>query len=671
MLDKNPNNEKLDEYNPIEELELKKRKRLILMVSFIIIFIIIIVLIIVLTTKSGDTNSDSTDSSDPSDSNEPSKDPQEVPSNYMELQDNRGELEKIFSKMGEYKIDKKNIKLSESQKYNYFFFYPKKENQAQINEDTKYPIIIFLNNIGKSYEINEPIFNHLASYGFVVIANDDKNTSDGESIKEIKNNLEKLNNNENFILYHRLDLNNIGISCHDQSIISLLKITNDISLRQKIKSVFCAAPLSQKDILLKKHYDFYRNMTFKNIFLITPLKDNLFPEPKAFINIIMEIPRNTYEKALVSMRNITTRDNILWKADSYHTAWYLSTLKNNETANKIFNATKGEISRNTIWNNTKIRSEKQILQGDAAIYIADNFRDYVNNDENTLEKKYGEKGSYSYGTYEVLCDPNLDKCLKNGFFNYKIYYPLELTHNDKKYPLIVFSNALNYGYYYITPLLEHLASWGFVVIANDEGKSYLSIGIRESLRYMIQLNNDTNSIFFDKIDMDNIGFSGHSAGASGVLYYTNFECQDELKNLKIKSLFPSCINTLEMIQKYFGISIDFTKVNIPYIFLTSSEQELDQISDANFTEKYLYKFRNNEYQFIARKRSTMHHNFYWNSVGYQTAWFLYTLANNEEAKTIFEPKPSNDYCENDKKNGICSNPLWFHILYQKNNINSS
>ena len=112
MLDKNPNNEKLDEYNPIEELELKKRKRLILMVSFIIIFIIIIVLIIVLTTKSGDTNSDSTDSSDPSDSNEPSKDPQEVPSNYMELQDNRGELEKIFSKMGEYKIDKKNIKLS-------------------------------------------------------------------------------------------------------------------------------------------------------------------------------------------------------------------------------------------------------------------------------------------------------------------------------------------------------------------------------------------------------------------------------------------------------------------------------------------------------------------------------------------------------------------------------
>ena len=658
----NNNQEKLTS-DENEDIKIKKRNRIILITIITLILTAIIVVVIVLATKK---DKNSPEEQEESDSPKSNPDPQQVPNNYIDLEDNEGDLEKVYSKMGEYQTNKENIKFEENQKYNFMMFYPKDESNS--NEDIKYPVIIFFNNLNRTYEINEPIFNHLASYGFVIITDDNKNSTNGESIKTIIEKINDLNNNQSFILYKKLDINNIGISCHDQSIISLLKITNDINLRDKIKSVFCAAPLPQNDIILKKYYYFYKNMTFKNIFFISPLNDPIFIDTKYYKDIIMIIPRNTnYNKILIAQRNHTTRDNILWKSDAYHTAWYLSTLKNNETANEIFKENVGEIFNNTkVWSKVTIRSETQIMEGEGAIYITNNFRQYVTNEEG-LEKKYGEKGEKQYSTYEIFCDPNLDSCSKNQIFNYIIYYPSELIHNNKKYPLIVFSNALNFGYYYITPLLEHLASWGFVLIANDEGKSYLSKGIVESLKYMIKFNKDNESIFYNKIDFDNIGFSGHSAGASGVLYYTNLEHQNELQNLTIKSLYPSCINDLKTINNYFKINLNFTKVNIPYIFLTSSEQEgTTVLPTENFTKYYLNKFTNTTYQFIARKKLTTHHNFYWNSVGYLTAWFLYTLTNDENAKQIFEPKPDGIACPDVNKNGICKNQLWYDIVYSNN-----
>ena len=660
MLDNN-NREKftLDENN---DMRIKRRNRIILISIATTILTAVVVVVIVFATKN---DNHSPKEQDEPDSPQPNPDPQQVPNNYIDFEDNEGDLEKVYSKMGEYQPNKESIKFDENQKYNYMMFYPKDESNS--NVDIKYPIIIFLNNLNRTYEINEPIFNHLASYGFVIITDDNKNSTNEESIKKIMDNIYSLNNNQNFLLYNKLDINNIGISCHDQSVISLLKITED-KLSDKIKSVFCAAPLPQNDIILKKYYYFYKKLTFKNIFFISPLNDPIFTDPKYYKDIIMVIPRNTYyNKILIAQRNHTTRDNILWKSDAYHTAWFLSTLKNNETANEIFKEN-GEIFSNTkVWSKVTMRSETQIMEGEGAIYITDNFRQYVTNDEG-LEKTYGEKSIKKIRTYEIFCDPNLDSCSKNQIFNYIIYYPTELIYNNKKYPLIVFSNALNFGYHYITPLLEHLASWGFVLIANDEGKSYLSKGIVESLKYMVKFNKDNESIFYNKIDLDNIGFSGHSAGASGVLYYTNLEHKDELQNLTIKSLYPSCINDLNIIKNFFNIDLNFTKVNIPYIFLTSSEQEETAkiLPTKNFTKDYLNKFTNTTYQFIARKHNTTHHNFYWNSVGYQTAWFLYTLTNNEEAKKIFVPKPDGIACPDVNKNGICSNPLWYDIVYSNN-----
>ena len=259
-----------------------KKKWMIRILIIILVFVVIVAITITLVFTLKDNTDEQTDKPTDKPTDEPTdaeKDPQKVPDNYMELEDNEGEIEKEFAKMGEFNVSSENIKIKENQKYNYIMFYPEIDNSNDSNE-VKYPVIIFINNIYKTYKINEPIFNHLASYGFIIIVNDDQNSLDGESTKEILENIENLNNNKNYAFHDKLDINNIGISCQDKSIISLLKLANNNTFTEKIKSVFCASPLPQKDILLEKQYYFYKNMTFKNIFFISSNDDIKFNSNK-------------------------------------------------------------------------------------------------------------------------------------------------------------------------------------------------------------------------------------------------------------------------------------------------------------------------------------------------------------------------------------------------------
>ena len=74
-------------------------------------------------------------------------------------------------------------------------FIPNIENINKSNNE-KYPIITLINNINKEYKINQPILNHLSSYGFIIIVYNDRNTIIGKSTEKILNNKENTNNNK-------------------------------------------------------------------------------------------------------------------------------------------------------------------------------------------------------------------------------------------------------------------------------------------------------------------------------------------------------------------------------------------------------------------------------------------------------------------------------------------
>ena len=67
------------------------------------------------------------------------------------------------------------------------------------------------------------------------------------------------------------------------------------------------------------------------------------------------------------------------------------------------------------------------------------------------------------------------------------------------------------------PVFDHLASWGFIVIGNEDESAGGGASAAASLDYILTLNSDSNSKFSGKIDVDNIGIGGHSQGGLGAI----------------------------------------------------------------------------------------------------------------------------------------------------------
>lgn len=69
----------------------------------------------------------------------------------------------------------------------------------------------------------------------------------------------------------------------------------------------------------------------------------------------------------------------------------------------------------------------------------------------------------------------------------------------------------------IEPVLKHLASWGFNVVGNDDKNSRTGESSAASLDFILASNEDADSIFNGKVDVDNIGVAGHSQGGVGAI----------------------------------------------------------------------------------------------------------------------------------------------------------
>jgi hypothetical protein len=78
-----------------------------------------------------------------------------------------------------------------------------------------------------------------------------------------------------------------------------------------------------------------------------------------------------------------------------------------------------------------------------------------------LELKYTKRGTCSTENIEYDSD--------NKDIN-KIYawFPSELQNSNKKYPMIVVVNASNIKVKNYKPFFDRLASWGFIVVGNDD-----------------------------------------------------------------------------------------------------------------------------------------------------------------------------------------------------------
>ena len=259
--------------------------------------------------------------------------------------------------------------------------------------------------------------------------------------------------------------------------------------------------------------------------------------------------------------------------------------------------------------------------------VKDNYFEDVDHFEE-LEKKYSYIGEYEVNSIEFESNEDF-------FSKYKVWYPIDIETSNKKYPLVVMANGTGVPYKKYEPIFEHLASWGFIVIGNDNESSGDGKSSSLSLDFMLSLNNDSGSLFFNKIDTDAIGISGHSQGGVGAIRaVTDFE-----NSRNFKTIYTASATTSSMIKSWNlkGWDYDVTKINIP-IFMVAATGRVDSetISPLDDMKKNFELLNDDISAIMARRKNSDHGKMLENADSYMTAWFMYTLMNDIEAAKVFE-----------------------------------
>ena len=248
-----------------------------------------------------------------------------------------------------------------------------------------------------------------------------------------------------------------------------------------------------------------------------------------------------------------------------------------------------------------------------------------------LEMKYANPGSFETSYTEFISD-------NESIGKVRVWYPTELESSGKSWPMIMVVNASGTPASSYEPFFPRLASWGFVVVGNEDGQTGNGKTASITLDFMLNVSND--SILSNKIDYDNMGIIGYSQGGAGAICaVTNYET-----GIRYKAMFTGSA-AYPTLARNMGWEYDASKVTIPYFMVAGTGKSDDSGSDPETSYGGVsplsaltsnYNSISDDVQKIrARAVGAEHEQMLMRSDGYMTAWMLYQLAGDEEAAAVF------------------------------------
>ena len=236
-----------------------------------------------------------------------------------------------------------------------------------------------------------------------------------------------------------------------------------------------------------------------------------------------------------------------------------------------------------------------------------------------VEEKYMAAGSYEIGYFEADYAENAD------IKKIEIWYPKELETSGEKYPVVVFVNGTGVAASRYKPVFEHLASWGFIAIGNEDPSTWEGKKADATLSWLLAANEDETSIFYHRVDTNNVGITGHSQGGVGVFHAINETEHKELYKCAV-SLSP----TQEDMAEALKMPYDSSKTAIPVMILAGAPNDVISLEGLNDMVKKI-----SAGVVAARRSNTDHGQMLYSGDGYVTAWFMWQLQGDETAAAAF------------------------------------
>ncbi len=256
-----------------------------------------------------------------------------------------------------------------------------------------------------------------------------------------------------------------------------------------------------------------------------------------------------------------------------------------------------------------------------------------------IEKKYTAMGEFevSYKEFEAKTDT---------YKKYEIWYPTEMKDTDTKYPLVIMANGTGVKASQYKEVFKHLASWGFIVVGNEDDNSRTGASSAETLDFMLAQNEDSSSEFYGKIDVDNIGIAGHSQGGVGAINaVTNQENGNRYKAIWAASTTSLFFAREEVLGADWEYSV--STLTIPtFMVAGTGSMDAGTATDITATEGQgicpIWSMTENYNaipdgtpKVMARLIGKDHGDMLRYADGYMTAWFMYYLKGDEYAGGAF------------------------------------
>lgn len=246
------------------------------------------------------------------------------------------------------------------------------------------------------------------------------------------------------------------------------------------------------------------------------------------------------------------------------------------------------------------------------------------------ELKYTQMGSCEVSTFGQASD-------SKQVGKFRVWYPAEMEASGKNYPLVVMVNGSGTPASKYEAVFDHLASWGFIVVGNEDGSSGTGESASQTLDFILGLNADSNSLFYGRVDTQNIGIAGHSQGGSGTVNaVTAYE-----NGTMYKVMYTASTPTPAIAADLLHAPYDVTGIRIPW-FMTAATGESDAGNGKDSGISPLWSNQDNYnavtddvMKVLARRSNTEHGHMLPYADGYMTAWFMYHLQGDEEAGAVF------------------------------------
>ncbi len=239
-----------------------------------------------------------------------------------------------------------------------------------------------------------------------------------------------------------------------------------------------------------------------------------------------------------------------------------------------------------------------------------------------IEAKYLKIGPCEISCYEEPANDILEK--------YQVYYPLEMLDSGKTYPAVVFVNGTGVPASKYTALFEHLASWGFIVIGSEDKESWSGTSSDQCLDFLIRQAENPDSIFYQKIDFENIGISGHSQGGVGV-----FNAITEQEHSAMYKTAVALSPTHEEQAIALNWHYDLTRIKVPLLLLAGTQGDFETKLVIPFEKMTAMYDKISSGKVMARKTGCEHGEMLYYADGYVTAWLMWQLQGDTEAGAAF------------------------------------